>query len=885
MTDFIGLVLQDAKKIPAFTELENLEFNIIFVQVNPEDVDTFSVVKSKQIPSFISPILRQTKGFNILQNKELLSLCMNITEYVPEIWTYLQSIGVVATIPKKTENTYTFTDLIEKTSPYEFKVATHFWLTEIQKLMHNIDTVVRIVIKHLSRLSLALVEVQDASVAVRMSYTIMVNNAYLEGDVGGTDEHRKAFMNYASNYAQMLRECRVDIEDIETKSNVFKTVKPMGTNVLLVNHIEWLSVMLEKIPNTSIQIWYEQMIFVGALFTNIFSTFYEMAKIEFGGPVEQKDTLEEQANAFSSDPLTKESLEAYRDVYTAIQEGVKNGKRSQKDLPVFVTALSDLLQGNSLSNYQELNEVFKRWTDGFDIETYLVLIDRAQQGLYFSIQKNKIDKIPLIEARPQEVINRELKTAENAAKLQEGLLLKFCSEKGIDYGSIEVREIRNALETAYHLDLEKLQKNTLKNSVSKEDFIELCEKITELNQRRNKVVALNNELILKPETKAYTKVLQKEIEAQDSVCLFYLTQLEDFMYVEYNIEKDDERAGFYRKWYTETGRTVSVVDFIQETYDRIGIRMENGENLETFKKKLNAWHENEAIYQDLVRKLEDRKKFNARSRFVLQMAIFACIGFLIMFNFPFLFSPLWEDPPSPMIGPSEAPSVFGAWIERVSNFYSRQAVSILSDRGHAYMFSAQQLLERFKPWNLIMDVYTGASAVPRTLSYLSLMGQSGYIMLKLWWSFSSGGARLATARLFDDNFEDVFVQEMQILKDIYTNDIKSLVYDLGQIYTGMRTAWQQDIQLALSLSGNIAGIGIVSRVSSTMLTLTKPEAKELVASENLGRSQSRATTKYINTNNSTIQQIVRPKLPRKAKEKQESQKGLLLLEDGTEIGL
>jgi hypothetical protein len=878
MSDFVGLILQDAKKIPEFQQLEEANYTLVFVNVDPQNVDLLSLVKSQEIPRFISPITRKTENFKILSNDALLKLCIDIAEYVPQIWVYLKSIGVVGEIPKKSESPITFENMSTILKPYEFKVSAHYWISEMQKLVHNIDTAVRIAIKHMSRLALALIEVQDRDVAVQMVYTIMLNNMYIEDSCNtrGTDVNISAFLEYSKVYAQMLRDCQVDLSDVATQSEVYTLFKPLNPNIVLLNRVTWLSDMLEEIPNTSIQTWFQQMCFVGPLFTKMFSKFDENMYNSFGGPIEMNETLLGKASKYETDQDVQESLKSFKLVSQAIGESIRKGNRSQKDIPVFVKTVTDLLNGRELTNFSELNETIKKWTNGMDFETILDLIGDGEDVLYKSILKKEIEKLSLIEGRNLAVIQDEMAKAEQAVRIQEQVLGEFVKKINVNLESnaiqeaqIQIQSIKKAqsqLEDEFLIDTKKIQR--LFPDLLTADYERLLELLIELDERQYHLRNLKMEFQNNNAEKNYTNELREEILKQDIELNLQRNLLEKYMYNTLDIgEKEEEDAVIdrYLEWYATEGILISFssrTEFVSKSYEYYTIRI-NEDDYTTFRTKLDKWNAENTKMLNLKAKLQSRQSKVGFSRLIIITIILALF---FVFVAPYVVGPFFDfvtECPAPILddqGPLSGILPGTGIFNKALNFYARQATYWASDHGHGYAFSTETLLSRFKPYNIIMDTFTGASSMMMTSQYLLLMGNCGRTSFKTFWGATTLTASTLTALCFDDNSKDVWQQESDIFRNQLSQDANHILFDITQIYANARTSWQNDAMLALNALSVFSGTGSGATGLKALLSLrnkvvTKQEEKVPV----------KPTTKYIRAKNTEVQARTREYLPRATK--------------------
>lgn len=846
--EIIGVPLEAAKTLAPFQKLPNEVLQLAFFDIVPQDIDTTAVASAKQLPLFIHSMKKIASPVDITNGKELVEMCDSLWQSAPEMWSYLQQIRPDLELPPlDLDNNFSFekfssTDITH----YEFKVIARFWIKKVISVVRKIDSAVRIVIKKMTRIALALMEVQSPTLTIDLAYSVFLHIRFLDEANLGTEDCRNAFLEYAGVFSDMINKCDSN-KDTISESELFQLHPDMQSDAWMSGSLKWLQQMLRDLPEISIQVWYDQMAYVGPWMVNAFSGVRSNMDDSIGNAMVSPTLTERAYKYYSVSESVRNALDNEKVVIGLLAKKLSNGVRDIKDVPIFARALKDLTLGATIQDFDQFNQAFTKWAD-MDITTLSFIIDSTQSYVadaYLDAKsREKLTNTAMeIKARPIEEIDRDLgresDLLNNVGEQLHILQLQIRVEpNGLAFIQLKATIADNVDALKTNVEIEKyFQEVWNVVGVNIDEFKRLLG-ITRLYiVQEEKVKALLLERNPLSEQARLTNSLRKEKSDLEERKLRNQAGLTMYLYEEEIMSvnlldqpglhsRESNVFKLYQDWFTATGSALSYEkygDFWTETTSLLGKEIQNRDKFLRYMRTLDQI--DKLIMSNTVRqKTLDDKLF--RWRYLIIALIMLVTGgfafFCISWIFPDLFATGLADTGAAVVEPTLEEMANERWrdtyLMRIVSHYNTVVRHSLQSRGFWWLFPAEQNIDRFRITNIVGAFLSGNPSLPTTLYYLFLLGNASYLLIKAWYFLASAASRTITASLFDDNSEDVYRQEMASIGPDIMPQLKALGMRIQMLYGAFARSNDTLVQCLL-VTADTVGLGRNSLLGSVATTV------------------------------------------------------------------
>lgn len=616
MTELVNAIVSEAKHTEPFLKLPGYLKKLLQTPFSASTADLQNIVKSKKIPKFLHSGLYYSNIAKEQVGDELLKSCNKLAEQVGDIWRYLNIIDPSIVVPPDSNDIFDFTSL-KQNDNYDTKLTARYWAQEINTLLLEIDSACRLAIKQQSRIVLCLFEVCNIETSVQAAYTILMYTQQLQKE---KENIRDSYIEFAKVYASMIDSLDISVlkEKVTTESILYQTLEMDSS---LIDHIEWLQKMLYILPNTTIEVWYQQFVFIGNWMNRLFVPWMKKMSYIFTGlypPHVKKGPIETVSKAFAqsqSIPLKVSEIKMVSQVLTDLHV--------EKDI--------------SKTQMDPLDTLCIQRT-GMNLLDWAVILDMSLE----------YEEDLLIKGRLPEVIQKDINAAKQKKQEADDALdaylrerLKISPENAL-YKAFATR-VKDNYENVNKKELLKEKNRYFTQTMTDEDFEYLVDYLVDVHKAAAKWMQYEIEMRAPHSKRArVTLTLQSDIaEAK-----IRLKETEQAFLKESQIRLRNQfvldRWINYLKWYNNDGYLLQMdkSGFQKETYDRLQVPWEDFEPLFTLLKDV-AQANTKLISLEI--ELKNHKNNLVLGKNVLSVLFFMLFGGLsILFLFWFLF-PVYED--------------------------------------------------------------------------------------------------------------------------------------------------------------------------------------------------------------------------------------------------
>lgn len=757
MTDLVNAVISEAKHTEPFLRLPYHLKKIFQIPFSASTADLANIVKSKKLPKFLHNARYYAELANKQVGKELLQSCNMLSGMMKEIWNYLRVIDPTIVIPDDAGDYFNFMDL--NTSDYDVKLTARYWAQEISKVLLEIDSACRLAIKQQSRLVLCLFEVSPGDISVLAAYTVMFHTEKLSSKQEAT---REAFVEFAKVYASMMDSLNIPVlkDKISTESILFKNIE---MDDKLVNHLDWLQKMLFKLPDTTLETWYQQFMLMGDWMNRIFVPWMkEEATVSLFPdsfpPKRKTGPIETVAAA-----LAKPSFISYTDIQH-ISEVLRDLYLGKNPSAKQMTMLEDMCIKRTGMSLLE-------WSVTIDMALEYEPEPLVEGRLDTEIQKD-IDEWTRRKNRAEEALNEFLRTRIGVDP-ENRLYKAFAEHIGDNYEDVDVEELVK-------------KRNRWFENIDVDNFKYLIEYLVEYFTARNKLIEYQTE-IRAPESQRsrVTLTLNQEIEEANarfktlkSVCIQEASR-------RLRNRFDLEKFLSYIIWYQNDGYLLQINDkggFKRETQIRLELEWEDIEPL--FVHLEDLVKVNRKI-KNLQEELSTHTNRLVRNRHILTVLIFIMFNVGLVLLLWKVFMPIYDETPvgvptdattgQPII-PTDAgrppPQTVPPYLvdDSAFNTAASWAVTAGSLIGKWIYKKGRDIVEMngwigfdwgrlFRSEFWTDELWRGAGPVIMTLLYGKVLVSLGWSWMKLMWAVSTMFGTTLVNTISDGNFTETWQQE------------------------------------------------------------------------------------------------------------------------------
>lgn len=766
MMESIGAPLSEAKTSkayvilpPTYSSLAELSFS----------ASTTNIVKNTTLPTFLHSAKYHAKQAGLATGKQLLEHCQHVADQCPVIWKYIRKSDLSVVLPEDADEVFDFTTL--DASDYEIKLVCRYWANAMANVLNNLDIAIRLAIKQQTRLALCLFEVAEKRKSVKMAYSILIHTEELKH----TSTPRESFIEFANEFAKFIETTTAS----QISASVLYTWLEMSSDG--INHMSWLASMLRRVPDITIQAWFAQLSLVGPwmfqLFTPMIDEWRELG-IDMSRSPQQ--AFANRIPKIEQTPLSKD------------------------EVAVALEALVQLHSGEEPDSLPLLDDIIKRRT-GYDMVALSAIFDSVIEF------KGGGDGDVLIEGRPIMEIQKDIDIAQKKYDNVVAALREFETDTMfIDPKAPKIKLFTDYIEDNLNaLDNADLERRRLMymSTVSSTVFLSWVQMIVDSFEKRIILEKLLDELKLPENTKRQgTKSLTNSVRQLDGRIERALEHLHQEASIRLGNKYNKERLDSFLEWYTDedalTMKRRKEDEYVKQVSSRFG-PYEQVEDL--------LFYVNDVIKYIQEQKLLFLALEAHESRISFRRAILTFL-ILIMFGVG-LFSLISYMTPSIPIIETESASLKAAANTSVGWFWDSRIVSAVRTSVSRRLQNAGWMrydFSRLEPTTLMYAAVTSAPGFMLDLLFAKIILSAAVATSLLFYGVSTVGAYSAIAYVFDDNANEVWQQQTQILARDFKQQQQMFLIMAGQVINEISEHRNQAITLCLqgvqlAGGGGIAG--------------------------------------------------------------------------------
>lgn len=773
-TILIGAPLVQAKTEPNYQKIPDTYRRLAELKFSAKSIDSEKIVRNtSSLPLFLHDAVKHAKNAATANDKALLKYCDGISRHCPVIWKYIRVIGISIRLPDDVDDIFNFGKLMPEaaaTLPYDIKLICRYWAYSMANLMNEIDLACRIAIKAQTRLALCLFEVSEKRKSVNMAYSILMHTHSLQYATRSSDELRIAFAEFALQFVHYLNDVtKEQYLKMPTDSMLYK-ILGMEPLKRLLPYMEWLSEMLIKAPDSTMQVWYSQLALSGPWMTRILT------------PV-----LIDWTNV-DMDPSEPKKLSLH--VKKALSTIKPVDYISREDIALGVEALTTLYMGEIPSNFEKIDDMCQRRT-GYNFVTLSTLLDACNE---FEPPVSEIG------TRATDDIQKDLDAAKERYNHVKDAL-KFFEENNLmlDSNNPLVVSFKDYLFENRDMQLDDVQLEErremyLANRVSKRDMASWVNLIRDVQDQYNRVEKFETEISAPIRTrKQVTRTLNADIKNVQEKMYRAAAMIEKVAAESMGSKYDKERLKSFVTWYSEEGGSAMKRQNFEFFKENVGLRLYNYDIVQKIMPFVQSYTDYLRQLQNLEVNLENHTNMLSRRRAIFTILLLIIMGvsvlFIINYFFPIFntdtavaaaFSSGVNPNPGPTLAPQGIPVPDDTW----ANSYGGGVLNWFIDYGErkAENIGLKKFnFNRINPIALLDSVLRQREGWYLDLLVAKITYTTAFAGSMLFYGSAVALANTLVAALYDDNMSETWATEKVTFKQLFDEQKLAIMFGMTEI--------------------------------------------------------------------------------------------------------